>query len=293
MKLGLNLVDFDIAAGPAQLPSQLATIARLADGVGFKYLGVSDHLWQHPFYGGPERNLLECYTTLAYLYALTSRIKLTAFVTAAPFRSPGLLAKMVTTLDVLSGGRACLGIGVGYYQEEAQGLGIPFPTRKQRFELLEETVQICLRMWQGERGDERPFQGKYYQLERPLNLPQSLSRPHPPLIIAGDGEHKTLRLVARYADACNLFPSPQIGRKLEVLQTHCETEGRNYGDIEKTCMFRFDLGEDGKHVSQLIEQLRELAGMGIQTAIGLVEHLDQLAPLELIGQQIIPEVADL
>jgi alkanesulfonate monooxygenase SsuD/methylene tetrahydromethanopterin reductase-like flavin-dependent oxidoreductase (luciferase family) len=200
---------------------------------------------------------------------------------------------MVTTLDVLSGGRACLGIGAGYYQEEAQGLRIPFPTRKQRFELLEETVQICLRMWQGERGDERPFQGKYYQLERPLNLPQSLSRPHPPLIIAGDGEHKTLRLVARYADACNLRPGPEIPKKLEVLRQHCEAEGRDYNAIEKTCMFAFDVGEDGSKVGELIGQLRWLAGMGIQTVLGVVPHVYRITPIEVIGREVIPAVADL
>src|SRR5262249_2787067 len=155
-----------------------------------------------------------------------------------------------------------LGIGAGHYEGEASGLGIPFPPLAERFERLEETLQICLRMWSGTQGDERPFAGKHYQLARPLNLPQSLSRPYPPILIGGDGEQKTLRLVARYANACSLRPTPEIPRKLEVLRQYCEAEGRDYDAIEKTCAFRFDVGEDGAKVGELIGQLRWLAGMG-------------------------------
>ncbi len=159
--------------------------------------------------------------------------------------------------------------------------------------MLEEMLQICLRMWQGERGDERPFEGKHYRIERPLNLPQSLSRPHPPILIAGSGEQKTLRLVARYADACNLQPGPQIPKKLEVLRQHCEAEGRDYDAIEKTCMFAFDVGEDGSKVGELIGQLRWLASMGIQTVLGVIPHVDRITPLEVIGREVLPAVADL
>src|SRR5829696_8652442 len=189
--------------------------------------------------------------------------------------------------------RACFGVGSGHYEEETQGLGIPFPPQKERFEMLEETVRIALRMWSGERGDERPFEGKHYRLGRPLNLPQSISRPHPPLMIAGDGEKKTLRLVARYADACSLRPGPQVPGKLAVLLRHCEEEGRDYEEIEKTCAFSFDLGERGEKVEELIGQLRWLSGMGIETVIGSVPGVDRITPLEIIGREVIPAVADL
>jgi alkanesulfonate monooxygenase SsuD/methylene tetrahydromethanopterin reductase-like flavin-dependent oxidoreductase (luciferase family) len=212
--------------------------------------------------------------------------------TASPYWHPILLAKTVTTLDVLSGGLAWLGIGAGDYEEEARRSGLPFPPLPERYEQLEETLQICLRMWQGERGDERPFEGKHYRIERPLNLPQSLTRPHPPILIAGGGEKRTLRLVARYADACNLRPGPEIPQKLAILRQHCEAEGRDYDAIEKTCMFGFDVGEDGSKVDELLGQLRWLASMGIQTVIGVVPNIAAITPLEQIGRLVIPAVAD-
>ena len=254
---------------------------------------MGDHVWQSHYLGGPEREVLSCYPTLAYLSAHTSRIMLIAMATAAPYWQPILLAKAVTTLDVLSGGRAWLGIGAGDYEEEARGSGLAFPPLKERYEMLEEMLQICLRMWHGEQGDKRPFEGKYYHIERPFNIPQSLTRPHPPILIAGSGEQKTLRLVARYADACNLQPGPQISKKLEVLRQHCEAEGRDYDAIEKTCMFAFDVGEDGSKVGDLIGQLHWLAGMGIQTVLGVVPQIYQITPLEIIGREVIPAVADL
>jgi alkanesulfonate monooxygenase SsuD/methylene tetrahydromethanopterin reductase-like flavin-dependent oxidoreductase (luciferase family) len=213
-------------------------------------------------------------------------------VSGVHFRYPAVLVKAVTTLEVLSGGRAWLGIGSGHYEEETRGLGIPFPPQKERFEMLEETAQIALRMWSGERGDERPFEGKHYRLERPLNLPQSISRPHPTIMIAGDGEKKTLRLVARYADACSLRPSPEIPRKFDVLRRHCEEEGRDYEEIEKTCAFAFDVGEGGEKAGELIGQLRWLAGLGVETVIGMVPNVDRISPLEVIGSEVIPAVAD-
>jgi alkanesulfonate monooxygenase SsuD/methylene tetrahydromethanopterin reductase-like flavin-dependent oxidoreductase (luciferase family) len=216
-----------------------------------------------------------------------------AIVTGVHFRSPGLLAKMVTTLDVLSGGRVWLGIGAGHYEDEARGLGIPFPPLAERFGWLDETLQICLRMWSGERGDERPFEGKYFHLERPLNLPQSLRRPHPPILIAGEGAQKTLRLVARYANACSLRPGPQIPEKLAILRQYCEAEGRDYDAIEKTCAFRFDVGEDGARAGELIGQLRWLAGMGVQTVIGAIPNVERIRPIELVGREVIPAIADL
>lgn len=296
MKLGLHIYDFTWPGGASQIGPTLIEIARAAEATGFDRISTMDHVWQSRYLGGPEREVLSCYPTLTFLAAHTSRINVLALATASPYWQPVLLAKAVTTLDVLSGGRAWLGIGAGDYEEEARGTGLPFPSLKERYERLEEMLQICLLMWHGEKGDVRPFEGKYYHVERPFNIPQSLTgptRPHPPILIAGSGEQKTLRLVARYADACNLQPGPQIPHKLEVLRQHCEAEGRDYDAIEKTCAFAFDVGEDGSKVGALIEQLRWLASMGIQTVLGAVPQVYQITPLEIIGREVIPAVADL
>jgi F420-dependent oxidoreductase-like protein len=293
MKLGVQLNSFGWTGGSGRFGRNLADIGKTAEVVGFDRIGVADHFWQHPIMGGPEADEPECYTTLAFLAANTERIGLTAMVSGVHFRHPAVLVKAVTTLDVLSGGRACFGVGSGHYEEETLGLGIPFPPQRERFEMLEETVQIALRMWSGERGDERPFEGNHYRLGRPLNLPQSISRPHPQVMIAGDGEKKTLRLVARYADACSLRPGPQVPGKLDVLRRHCEEVGRDYDSIEKTCAFAFDVGERGEKVDGLVGQLRWLSGMGIETVIGFVPGVDRISPLEIIGREVIPAVADL
>lgn len=293
MKLILHLVKFDWPGGPQRLGARLDEVAETAEHNGFDGISVSDHLWLHPIIGGPDGNMLEAYTTLGYLAARTRRVRLLTQVTAVPYRQPGLLARIVTTLDVLSGGRACLGIGAGDFEEEARGLGIPFPAQAERFEMLEEALQICLRMWSGEYGDERPYEGKYYQMEHPRNQPHSLSQPHPPILVGGDGEQKTLRLVARYADICSLRPKPEIPHKLEVLRQYCAEEGRDYDAIEKGCAFAFDVGEDGAKADELIGRLRWLAGMGIETVFGFVPDVGEITPLEIIGKRVIPAVADL
>jgi F420-dependent oxidoreductase-like protein len=290
MKLGLHLYDFSWPGGASQFGPTLVQIAQVAEAAGFDRISTVDHVWQSHYLSGPEREVPACYPTLTYLAAHTNRMKLLALATASPYWHPVLLARTVTTLDVLSGGRTWLGIGAGDYEEEARGSGLPFPPLQERYERLEEMLQICLRMWQ---GDQHPYEGKYYRIERPFNLPQSLSRPHPPILIAGSGEQKTLRLVARYADACNLRPGPEIPKKLSVLRQHCEAEGRDYDAIEKTCAFAFDVGEHGSKVSDLIGQLRWLAGMGIQTVLGAVPQIFQITPLEIIGREVIPAVADL
>jgi F420-dependent oxidoreductase-like protein len=293
LKIGLQIPDFTWSSGPAQIGSTLANIAQTADDVGFEFITVMDHFWQIGMIGPPEHEMLECYSTLAFLAAHSKRAHLLGMVTGNPYRYPGVLAKTVTTLDVLSEGRAWLGIGAGWNEAEARGLGIPFPSMKDRFEMLEETLQICLRMWDGEHGNDGPFEGKHYQLARPLNSPQSLTRPHPPILIGGSGEQKTLRLVARYADACNLFPSPEMPRKLEVLRQRCDEEGRDYNSILKTCIFSIDVGEDGSKTNELIETLRGFAELGIQGVIGAVAHVDRITPLEAIGRDVIPAVRDL
>jgi F420-dependent oxidoreductase-like protein len=290
MRLGVQIPDFTFPGGPARLGADLAAVARAADDAGFDFLAVMDHFFQIGLIGPPEREMLEAYTTLGYLAACSTRLKLLTLVTGTVYRHPGILAKTVTTLDVLSGGRAWLGIGAAWNDEEARGLGIPFPPVAERFERLEETLQICLQMW---RGDDSPYTGHHYQLERPLNSPQALSRPHPPILIGGGGERKTLRLVAKYADACNLFPGPDLARKLDVLRDHCEAEGRDYDEITKTCYFIFDPGEKGEKAAQIVDQLSELAAMGFQAAIGAVANVWEITPLEIIGSEVIPAVAGL
>lgn len=293
MKLGLHIPSTTWEGGAGRLGATLAEIVEAAEVAGFNAIAVVDHLWQHPIMGGPEASEIEAYTTLGFIAARTRRVRLLTLATAVSYRHAGLLAKIVTTLDVLSGGRALLGIGAGDYPEEAQGLGLPFPPLGDRFALLEETVQACLRMWAGERGDERPFRGAHVRIERPLNLPQSLSRPHPPILIAGSGERRTLPLVARYADACNLRPSPEIPRQLELLHRLCEQEGRDYDAIEKTAPFGFDVDPGRSKVGALLDQLGWLASLGIETVFGWVVGVDQITPLEVMGREVIPAVADL
>jgi F420-dependent oxidoreductase-like protein len=293
MKLGITIADFTWPSGPSKLGSTLADIARAADQAKFESIWVMDHFWQIRINGPEHHDMLEGYTALSYMAALTSRARLGTMVTGVVYRHPGVLAKTVTTLDVLSGGRAWLGIGAAWNEAESRGLGIPFPPIKERFERLEETLQICLQMWEGKRGSEKPFHGKHYTLERPLNSPQSLTRPRPPILIGGGGEKKTLRLVAQYADACNLFPGPEIARKLDILREHCQAVGRNYDDIEKTAMFQLDVGDKGEKVDELLAGLHWLASMGIQTVIGRVPHIDRIKPLEVIGERVIPALAGL
>ena len=293
MKIGLSIADFSWPGGPTRLGSSLAQIAHTADQAGFDSIWVMDHFWQIGMIGPPERDMLEGYSALAFMAGVTSKARLGTMVTGAVYRYPGILAKTVTTLDVLSGGRAWLGIGAAWNEAESKGLGIPFPPMAERFERLEETLQICLQMWEGERGSEKPYKGKHNQLDRPLNSPQSVTRPHPPILVGGGGEKKTLRMVAQYANACNLFPTPELPHKLEVLREHCQAVGRNYDDIEKTAMFTFDVGENGEKVDKVIGGLHWLSGMGIQTVIGGVAHVDKIKPLEIMGQQVIPAVANL
>ena len=293
MKLGLHLAETSWHGGAPALRATLKDVVQTAEEAGFDAISVVDHVWQSPYLGGELESEVEAYTTLGFIAAHTERVRLLSLATAAAYRPPGLLAKMVTTLDVLSEGRAMLGIGAGDYEEEAVGLGLPYPSLRERFEILEDTVEVCLRMWDGERGDEQPFEGRHTRLGRALNVPQSLSRPHPPILIAGGGEQRTLPLVARYGDACNVPPSPDVPRKLELLRRLCDEVRRDYAAIEKTAPFGFDVGEDGTKAREVVDQLKWLSSLGIETVIGWVVGVDRIDPIEVMGREVIPAVADL
>ncbi|MCW2596397.1 MAG: putative monooxygenase [Jatrophihabitans sp.] len=290
MKLGLHLANLTYPNGPTALASDLTRIAAAAEDTGFARLSVMDHVWQIRVIGPPELDMLEAYTTLGFLAARTKRIELLSWVTAVVYREPGLLAKIVTTLDVLSEGRAWLGIGAAWNEEEARGLGLPFPPTADRFERLEEAVQIFLQMCS---DSEEPYHGKHYTLDRTLNSPQTLQRPHPPILIGGGGEKKTLRLVAKYAQACNLFPSPELEHKLDVLRGHCDDVGRDYDDIKKTVMMPLDPGQDGENIDGILESLRGLAALGVEHVHGMVPNVASITPLELLGEKVIPIAATL
>ncbi len=285
MKLGLHIADFTWPEGAPRLGPVLAEVATAADEAGFDRISVMDHLWQ--IFGSPESEMLEAYTALGFLAAHTRRAKLLTLVTGAVYRAPGLLAKAVTTLDVLSGGRAMLGIGAAWNAAEADGLGLLFPPTAERFERLEEALQICLRMF---HGDETPYAGKHYQLGRALNSPLPLTKPHPPILIGGGGEKKTLRFVARYADSCNLFDSPEIEHKLDVLREHCVTEGRDYDAIEKTALLNLDPGERGERVGAVIADLTRLAALGITVGHGMVAGVSDLRKIETLRAEVMPAV---
>ncbi|HEX8861729.1 MAG TPA: LLM class F420-dependent oxidoreductase [Actinomycetes bacterium] len=235
MKLDLHYWNYSTPAEPEKMAATLAETARIAEQSGFSSFSVMDHYFQMDYATAAEDPMLEAYTTLGYVAGRTERMTLGVLVTGVMYRHPGLLAKIVTTLDVLSEGRARLGIGASWYEREQRGLGVPLVPVGERFERLEETLQICLQMWSDDNG---PYQGRHYQLAETLCVPQPVRRPRPPILIGGGGERKTLRLVARYADACNLFgSSPEdVARKLEVLRSHCEAEGRDYDSIEKTVL---------------------------------------------------------
>lgn len=294
MKLGLHIPETTWQGGGPALRTVLRDVVQAGEAAGFDTIAVADHVWLHPRMGGPVENHVEAYTTLGFIAAHTERVRLLAMATAASYRPAGLLAKIVSTLDVLSGGRAMLGIGSGDYAEEAEGLGLPFPaTAGERFDLLEETVRACLEMWTGDHGSERPFEGDHVRLGRALNLPQSLSRPHPPILIAGSGEKRTLPLVAELGDACNISPTPDLPKKLDLLRRLCDEAGRDYDTIEKTVPYGFDVGEDGSKAGEVVEQLRWLAGLGIETVIGWVVGVDRIRPIEVMAREVIPAAAEL
>jgi F420-dependent oxidoreductase-like protein len=291
MKIGLQLPNFTWPGGASAIQAKLAEIARTADDAGFYSLWVMDHFFQISVVGPAENDMLEGYATLGYLAAHTRRVKLGTMATGVIYRYPGILVKTATTLDVLSGGRSYFAIGAAWNEQESKGLGVPFPPLGTRFELLEEALQIAKQMWSANDG---PYHGKHNHLERTLCVPQPLSRPHPPILVAGGGEKKTLRLVAQYADACNLFGNAEmISAKLAILKEHCRALGTDYARIEKSCLGTIELAAGKKTPAEVIAHCRGLAAAGVQHAIFNMPNVERITPLETFGREIIPAVADL
>jgi F420-dependent oxidoreductase-like protein len=293
MKLGLQIYSFTWPGGPEAIGPTLARAVRTADEVGFDSIWVMDHFWQIGGSGSELEPMLEGWTTLGYMAAHSQRARLGLMVGGVHYRNPGLWVKAATTLDVLSGGRAWLGIGAAWNQAESEGLGFPWPSRHDRFEMLEDTLQIAHGMWQGERGSEEDFQGRQFRATRLLNVPQSISRPRVPILIGGGGEKKTLRLVAQYADASNLFGGPaDLRSKYAILAEHCDVVGRDFTDIERTNYQPVSLGRSRESADQLVERLGSLAEAGVQHVILGVADADDAAALEAFGRGVFPQLRD-
>ncbi|MFC7546846.1 LLM class F420-dependent oxidoreductase [Plantactinospora sp. GCM10030261] len=288
MKLGLHYWNFTTPTEPSAIAPTLADTARLADQAGVASFTVMDHYFQMEGSAAVDEPMLEAYTTLGFVAGLTERMTLGVLVTGVMYRHPGLLAKIVSSLDVLSGGRARLGIGASWYEREQRGLGVPVVPVAERFERLEETLRICRQMWSDDNG---PFAGRHYQLAETLNVPQPLRRPHPPIMIGGGGEQKTLRLVARYADACNLFGTgpDELAHKFDVLRRHCATEGRDYAEIEKTVLVTRPPFAD---LDAWLAEVAAYAKLGVTE----VQTMPDRHPVEFtqrLADEVLPRLADL
>jgi F420-dependent oxidoreductase-like protein len=286
LRLGLHYWNYSNPADPTQMAASLGETARIVDEAGFYRFTAMDHYFQMEHRGTADEPMLEGYTTLGYVAARTERVKLGLLVTGVMYRYPGLLAKIVTTLDVLSGGRGFLGIGASWYEREQRALGVPVVPMGERFERLEESLQICRQMWSDNNG---PFDGHHYQLAETLCVPAPLTSPHPPIMVGGGGEKKTLLLVARYADACNLFAvSPEdVAHKLDVLRAHCDAEGRDYDTITKTAVYTDRVLEDPDAVVAAAETY---AGLGISE----LQFMPDRDPVEFatrLAEQIAPRLA--
>lgn len=291
MKIGLQIPNFTLPGGPAALAQYLKSTASLAEQAGFSSLWVMDHFFQIPHIGAAEKEMLEGYTTLGFLAACTSKIELGTLVTGVTYRHPGILAKTVTTLDVLSEGRAWLGIGAGWFEREHRGLGVTYPSVSERFERLEETLRICLQMWS---DDDGPFSGRHYDLQETLCAPQPIRRPHPPIMIGGMGEKKTLRLVAKYAQACNLFEHAgltTLAHKLDVLKGHCEREGRDYDSISKTVVGQTSLRNKAS-AGKVLDKILKLRELGFDHAIYALKDPSDLKSIEHFAETVIPAIGD-
>jgi F420-dependent oxidoreductase-like protein len=287
VKLDLHYWNYSRPSDPAMIAPTLAETARVAEQAGVSSFSLMDHYFQMDHSGSADEPMLEGYTTLGYVAAETERMTLGLLVTGVMYRHPGLLAKIVTTLDVLSGGRARLGVGASWYEREQRGLGVPVVPVAERFERLEETLQICLQMWSDDHG---PFRGRHYQLVETICSPAPLSRPHPPIMVGGGGERKTLLLAARYADASNLFAtSPaEVAHKLEVLRSHCDAEGRDYDDIQKTVLYVRPILAD---VDSFVAAAGEYAALGV-TEIATMPDRHPVEFAEQLAERVLPRLAD-
>lgn len=287
MRVGLQINRFDWPGGSKQIGPTLRQIAAKADEVGFDSEWVMDHFFQIGNLGPVTDPMLAAYTALGFLAGVTERVTLGTMVTGVIYREPALLIKAVTTLDVVSGGRAYFGIGAGWNEEEAVALGLPRPLAGGRFEKLEETLQIAKQMW---AGVDAPFKGKHYQLERPLSSPQPVTKPHPPILIGGGGEKKTLRLVAQYGDACNFFAGPDLARKMQVLKQHCADVGRDFKEIEKTSMAGMDVATAARQPALLLKLAEDMAKQGVSHIILRNGTDPNPANYEVLGKSVIPEL---
>jgi F420-dependent oxidoreductase-like protein len=289
MELGIHFANFTLPGGAEALAPTLSATARAAEDAGCSTFTLMDHWFQMEGFATSQDPMLEGYTSLGFLAAHTQTITLALLVTGVTYRHPGLLAKIVTTLDVLSGGRAQLGIGAAWYEREHNGLGVPFPPIAERFERLEETLQICHQMWS---DDDGPYQGRYYQLAETICSPRPIQRPGPKVLVGGSGERKTLRLVARYADACNLFAVEPavVAHKLDVLARHCETEGRDPGSVTKTILGMQDPLVD---VDAFLASMEEYATLGVTLVEVMPPGPDPAAWVARLGEQIVPTLRDL
>jgi len=269
----------------------LQRIGQTAEDAGFASLWVMDHFFQIEMVGKVDEPMLEGYSALNFFAAVTKRVRLGTLVTGVSYRYPAILTKTVTTLDVLSGGRAYLGIGAGWYEREAIGLGIPFPPLRERFERLEETLQIAKHMWSGKTT---AYSGRYYQLAEPLCVPPPLSKPHPPILVGGAGEKRTLRLVAQYADACNLYAfegADVVRAKLSVLRRHCDEIGRPFDEIERTAIGIVDIGPGKMSSQEIIDHCHTMSDAGIQHLVLSLARVHEIMPIEKMGQEVIPAVS--
>jgi F420-dependent oxidoreductase-like protein len=289
MQVGIHQIRFDFDGGTESIASTVAATARAAEAAGVASFTFMDHWFQMEHMAPRTDPMLEGYTALGYIAGLTEKMRLSLLVTGVTYRHPGLLAKIVTTLDVLSRGRAQLGIGAAWYEREHLALGVPFPPVAERFERLEETLQICLQMWSDDNG---PFDGKHYQLAETLCEPRPISAPHPPILIGGGGERKTLKLVARYADACNLFAFDlgETSRKIDVLRAHCETEGRDFDAINKTVLY---VGDALGDVDRFLHDIEQYAALGVSLVDFAPPQGDPVAFVERVGTELIPRLADI
>lgn len=299
MRFGLQIHSFTWPGGAEAIGPTLARVVRSADDGGFDSLWVMDHFWQIGGPGSETQPMLEGWTTLGFMAAHSQRARLGLMVGGVHHRNPGLWVKAATTLDVLSGGRAWLGLGAGWYGAESEGLGFPFPALRTRFELLEETLQIAHGMFEGERGSEAAFAGAHFTAGRLLNVPQSLSRPRVPILIGGGGEQKTLRLVAQYADASNLTGEPdQLRHKYEVLAAHCEAVGRPFDDIERTTLQSVSFfapnfsSKTPESNDQIVDRFGRLADAGVQHVIINTDQVYNPATIERLASAVLPQLRD-